>query len=46
MSRAYSERGSIDFNVMQTMELDQVNQTVSLVMDVNEGPQYRWGTFE
>jgi hypothetical protein len=43
MSRAYSERGFIDFNVMPTMELDQVNQTVSLVMDVNEGPQYRWG---
>lgn len=43
MKRAYSDRGFIDFNVMPTMELDQVNQTVSLVMDVNEGPQYRWG---
>jgi outer membrane protein assembly factor BamA len=42
VSRAYSERGFIDCTVTNTMELDQVNQTVSLVMDINEGPQYRW----
>jgi hypothetical protein len=31
---------------MQTMQLDQVHQTVSLMMDVNESPQYRWGNVQ
>jgi hypothetical protein len=42
VSRAYLERGFIDCTVTNTMDLDDVNQTVSLVMDINEGPQYRW----
>jgi hypothetical protein len=42
VSRAYSERGFIDCTVTLTTELDQVNQTVSVVMDINEGPQYHW----
>jgi Surface antigen variable number repeat len=46
IERAYNERGFIDFNIMQTMQLDDVNQTVSLVMDLNEGPQYRWGNVQ
>lgn len=46
VSLAYSERGYIDCTVTNNMELDQVNQTVAIVMDVNEGPQYRWGNIE
>jgi outer membrane protein assembly factor BamA len=42
VSRAYSERGFIDCAVTNTMDLDDVNQTVSIVMDIKEGPQYHW----
>jgi outer membrane protein assembly factor BamA len=40
---AYAERGFIDCTINQTMEIDEVNQTVGLVMAITEGPQYRWG---
>jgi hypothetical protein len=43
VSRAHAERGFIDCTVTNTMELDQVNQTLALVMDINVGLQYRWG---
>jgi len=43
---AFSERGYINCTVTNYMELDQVNQTVAIVMDVNEGPQYRWGNIQ
>jgi outer membrane protein assembly factor BamA len=46
VSHAYSERGYIDCAVTNDMELDQVNQTVAIVMDVNEGPKYRWGNIQ
>jgi outer membrane protein assembly factor BamA len=46
VSLAYSERGYINCTVTNDMKLDQVNQTVAIVMDVNEGPQYRWGNIE
>ena len=42
VSGAYSERGFIDCAVTPTIELDQADQTVSIVMDINEGPQYHW----
>jgi outer membrane protein assembly factor BamA len=41
VSRAHAERGFIDCTVTNTMELDQVNQTLALVMDINVGLQYR-----
>jgi len=44
ISRAYSERGFIDCTVTNNME--HVNQTLAIVVDVNEGPQYRWGNIQ
>jgi len=46
VAHAYAERGFIDCTINQTMELDDVNQTVELVMDITEGPQYRWGNIQ
>ena len=46
VSRAYSERGFIDCTVTNNMEFDQGNQTIAIVLDVNEGPQYRWGNIQ
>jgi hypothetical protein len=42
VSGAYSERGFIDCTITPTLEVDQINQTVSIVMDINEGAQYHW----
>jgi Surface antigen variable number repeat len=42
VSGAYIERGFMDCTVGPTMELDDVNQTISIVIDINEGPQYQW----
>src|SRR5260370_2973396 len=46
VAHAYAERGFIGCTINQNMELDQVNQTVALVMDITEGPQYRWGSIQ
>jgi len=46
VSRAYSERGFIDCTVTNNMEFDQVNQTIAIMIDVNEGSQYRWGKIQ
>jgi hypothetical protein len=43
---AYSERGFIDCTLTNNMEFDQVSQTVTIVVDVNEGSQYRWGNIQ
>lgn len=43
ISHAYSERGYIDCTVTNNMEFDQVNQTIAIVVDINEGREYRWG---
>ena len=46
VSHAYSERGYIDCTVTTNMEIDQVNQTVAIFVELNEGQQYRWGKIE
>lgn len=43
ISLAYSERGYINCTVTNDMELDQVNQTVAIVMDVKRGPAISLG---
>jgi hypothetical protein len=42
VSGAYNERGFIDCTVAPTTQLDDANRTVSIVIDINEGPQYYW----
>ena len=42
VSRAYANRGFMDCTVNIEMQLDRVNQTVALVLDITEGSQYRW----
>jgi hypothetical protein len=42
VSSAYNQRGFIDCTVAPTTQLDDVNQTVSIVIDVNEGSRYQW----
>ena len=46
VSRVYGERGFIDCTVTNNMEHDQSSQTIAIVIDVNEGPQYRWGSIQ
>jgi outer membrane protein assembly factor BamA len=46
VSHAYSERGYVDCTVTNSMESDQVNQTIAMAVDVNEGRQYRWGNIQ
>jgi outer membrane protein assembly factor BamA len=46
VSHAYSERGYIDCTVTNNMEIDQVNQTATIFVELNEGQQYRWGKIE
>jgi outer membrane protein assembly factor BamA len=46
VTAAYDERGFIDCTTDQTMELDEVNQTVRLVLQITEGPKYRWGNVQ
>lgn len=43
---AYAERGFIDCTINQSMELNDVNQTVALVIEITEGPRYRWGSIQ
>lgn len=40
---AYQERGFIDCTVTPTIASDDDNHTVSAVMEITEGPRYRWG---
>jgi hypothetical protein len=44
--RAYTENGFIDCEVTPYITSDQVNQTASVVVDVNEGPRYHWGSIQ
>jgi outer membrane protein assembly factor BamA len=43
---AYNERGFIGLTSNIEMQLDQTNQTVGIVVELNEGPQYRWGNIQ
>jgi outer membrane protein insertion porin family len=42
--RLYSSRGYINFIVVPDPYFDEQNGLISLIMDVDEGPQYRMGT--
>jgi outer membrane protein assembly factor BamA len=44
--RAYNEKGFIDCEVTPYITSDQVNQTVSVVVEVNEGPRYHLGNIQ
>ena len=44
--RAYSQKGFIDCTETPSLESDDVNQTVAIVIDIDEGPQYRWGNIQ
>jgi outer membrane protein assembly factor BamA len=46
VSRAYNEQGFIGCTLTQNMELDQSNQTLAIVVDVDEGPHFRWGNIQ
>jgi len=43
ISRAYSEKGFIGSTVTNSMEVNQVNQTIAIMVEISEGEQYRWG---
>ena len=43
---AYAEQGFIDCTINQTIAVNDVNQTVALVMDITEGEKYRWGNIQ
>jgi outer membrane protein assembly factor BamA len=46
VARAYSEKGFVDCEVTNNMKLDDVNQTIAIVVDVNEGPRYHLGNIQ
>jgi len=46
IARAYSQKGFIDCTETTNLESDDVNQTVAIVIDIHEGPQYRWGNIQ
>jgi outer membrane protein assembly factor BamA len=43
---AYAEEGFIDLQIYPTIKVDDVNQTVALLLDITEGLQYRWGNIQ
>ena len=43
---AYQERGFIDCIITPTIASDDDNRTVSAVMEITEGPVYRWGNVQ
>jgi outer membrane protein assembly factor BamA len=46
VARAYSQKGFIDCTETPSLESDDVNQTVAIVIHIHEGPQYRWGNIQ
>jgi hypothetical protein len=46
VARAYSEKGFVDCELTPNMKLDEVNQTIAIVVDVNEGPRYHLGNIQ
>jgi outer membrane protein assembly factor BamA len=46
VATAYKERGFIDCTITPTISFDDDNRTVSAVMEITEGPVYRWGRVE
>jgi outer membrane protein assembly factor BamA len=46
VATAYKERGFIDCTITPTIAFDDDNRTVSAVMEITEGPAYRWGNVQ
>ena len=46
MRRAYAERGFINFSELPGFTFDEVTSTISLKLNIDEGKQFRIGTFE
>jgi outer membrane protein assembly factor BamA len=46
VAAAYKEQGFIDFTTNESLASDDDNQTVSAVMEITEGPRYRWGNVQ
>ena len=42
----FKERGFIDCTITPTIAFDDDNRTVSAVMEITEGPRYRWGNVQ
>ena len=43
---AYHDRGFVDFTCNVESQNDDSNQTVELVVELDEGKQYRWGNIQ
>jgi outer membrane protein assembly factor BamA len=46
VATAYKERGFIDCTITPTIAFDDDNRAVSAVMEITEGPRYRWGNVQ
>ena len=46
VARAYYERGFIGLTSNVEMQFDQTDQTVTIVVELSEGQQYRWGNIQ
>ena len=46
LARAYGAKGFIDCSVGSSLEVDATNQTVRVVVNLDEGPRYRVGSVE
>jgi outer membrane protein assembly factor BamA len=46
VTRAYEEQGFIDLTSNIEMQSDDTNQTVEVVVELNEGKHYRWGNIQ
>jgi len=46
VARAYGSRGFIECTVTSNLDVDQMNQTISVVLELDEGPLYRVGSLE
>jgi len=43
VARAYFARGFVEMTWNSEMQIDQADQTIAIIVDVNEGQQYTWG---
>jgi outer membrane protein assembly factor BamA len=46
LATAYAERGFVGLTTYETLALDDDNHTVALVIEITEGPKYRWGNIQ
>jgi outer membrane protein assembly factor BamA len=46
VARAFNDHGFIDFTSKVEMQFDPTNQTVAILVELNEGHPYRWGSIQ